>query len=138
LVAAVFYGAYLLLVKHLRREFSGLTIMSWSGLVSCPGFLVGGRLLGENLWPGTVKAWLVLVGLGVVSQLGGQTLIATALGHLPASYSSVGLLLQPVLASFLAWMLFEEKLSLVQLLGGLVVLAGIGLATWRRGPTVSG
>jgi len=131
ILAAVFYAAYLLMVKRLRRSFTGLTIMAWTGLVSCPVFLLAGITLGESVWPQTALAWGILLLLGWISHLGGQTLIATAMGRLPASFSSIGLLLQPVIAAVLAWFLFAEHLSPLQILGGLIVLAGIGLASQK-------
>jgi drug/metabolite transporter (DMT)-like permease len=53
-----------------------------------------------------------------------------ALAHLPASFSSVSLLLQPVIATFLAWLIFNESIGLWQALGGVTVLVGIFLARW--------
>jgi drug/metabolite transporter (DMT)-like permease len=128
LVAALFYAAYLLMVKQLRTRFTTVTIMAWSGIVSGVSLLVVALLSKETVMPMSVSGWLVLVALGLVSHLGGQTLIAYALGHLPASFSSVSLLLQPVVAAVLAWVLLKETLTLWQWTGGVVVLFGIALA----------
>jgi drug/metabolite transporter (DMT)-like permease len=83
--------------------------------------------------PQTLYGWAVLLGLAWISHAGGQGLIAYALAHLPATFSSVGLLLQPVIAAFFAWILLGEPLVPLQIAGGIVVLAGIYLA--RRGST---
>jgi drug/metabolite transporter (DMT)-like permease len=40
----------------------------------------------------------------------------------------VGLLLQPVVAAFFAWVLLAEPVAALQIAGGLVVLAAIWLA----------
>ena len=74
---------------------------------------------------------MVMLGLALVTKIAGQGLIAYAFAHLPASLSSVSLLIQPVVATLLAWLLFAEPVGWVQFLGGAVVLAGIWLA--RRG-----
>ena len=60
--------------------------------------------------------------------MGGQSLIAYAFAHLPASFSSLGLLLQPAVAAFLAWGILAEPLGLLQCFGGTVVLCGIAIA----------
>jgi drug/metabolite transporter (DMT)-like permease len=60
--------------------------------------------------------------------IGVSFLIVMALGHLPAAFSSVGLLLQPVAAGVLAWAILGESLGWWQALGGAVVLTGIVLA----------
>jgi drug/metabolite transporter (DMT)-like permease len=61
-------------------------------------------------------------------RISGQSLITYALAHLPASFSSVTLLLQPVLAALFAWILLHEGQGPWQVLGGLLVLVGIFLA----------
>jgi drug/metabolite transporter (DMT)-like permease len=71
---------------------------------------------------------MVLLGLAVVTQILGQGLIAYAFAHLPASLSSVSLLIQPVVAALAAWAIFGEAVGAMQLAGGAIVLAGIWLA----------
>lgn len=125
IVAAVFYGGYLLTVKHLRQRFSTATIMAWSGVISTAGFLLVSLASRERLMPHTPKEWGILVALALVSHVGGQTLIAYAFGHLPAGVSSLNLLLQPVVAALVAWLILAEPLSGLQMIGGVIVLAGI-------------
>jgi len=86
---------------------------------------------GEQMLPASAFGWWMLVGLALVSHAAGQGLIAYALAHLPAAFSSVSLLFQPVMAALFAWALLAEGLVPLQILGGLVVLVGIYLA--RRG-----
>ena len=69
--------------------------------------------------------------LALVSHAGGQSLITYALAHLPAAFSSVSLLLQPVIAALLAWVLLAEPLRSMQALGASIILLAIVLA--RRG-----
>ena len=129
ITAAVFYAGYLLTVKHLRNKFSTPAIMAWSGLSSCAGFGLIAWLSGDKMWAATAGGWWVLLALAMVSHVGGQTLIAYGFGHLPASFSSVTLLWQPVVAAAAAWMLLGEGLGWMQALGAVVVLAGIAVAS---------
>ena len=46
----------------------------------------------------------------------------------PATFSSVGLLFQPVMAALFAWMLLGETLGSVEIAGGVAVLVGIAVA----------
>lgn len=131
-VAAVFYAGYLLAVKQLRRTASPATILFCSGLVSCPLFLGIAALGGETLTPQTARGWAVVVALAWISHLGGQGLIAYALAHLPAGFSAVSLLLQPVVAALLAWGLLGEPLTPRLIGGGALILSGIGLAARGR------
>lgn len=132
LVAAAFYAAYLLTVKQLRRSIPTGTLLFWSGLVSCPAFGLAAFLSGEIFLPQTGRGWMYLVALALVSHVCGQGLITYALAHLPAGFSAVSLLMQPVVAACLAWLILAERLSPLQMAGGVTVLCGIGLAARLR------
>ena len=131
LSTAVFYAGYIVAVGRLRGRHSTAQIMAWSGLVTAAALLPVALLSGESLIAHTARGWLVLAALGLFSHALGQSLIAYALAHLPAAFSSVGLLLQPALAALLAWLLLAEPIGPWQAAGAAVILAGIVLA--RRG-----
>jgi Permeases of the drug/metabolite transporter (DMT) superfamily len=128
LLAAVFYAGYQLSVKRLRSIFRTSTIMSWSGAVTCLALWLVALLSGETLRASTAYGWAILVGLSWTAQVIGQSLIAYAFAHLAASFSSVGLLLQPLIAAVLAWVLLDEPVRPLQGLGGFLALIGIVLA----------
>ena len=131
-VTAMFYAGYILAVKGLRdRGASTLHLMAVTSTLTAILLLPAALATGEAFFPTTTSGWLVLLGLALVSHAAGQGLIAFALAHLPAAFSSVGLLLQPVVAAIFAWVLLAEPLVGLQVAGGLIVLAGIYLA--RRG-----
>jgi drug/metabolite transporter (DMT)-like permease len=123
--AAVFYSGYLLGVSRLRRTVRTVEVMWWSTLACTAVLLPVVLLLGEPLWPQSAGGWWVLIGLALVTQVCGQGLIAWAMAHLPASFSSVSLLVQPVAAAGLAWVLLAEPFGAWQAAGGAIVIAGI-------------
>ena len=132
LLAAVSYAGYLLVIKRLRtRGGDTATIMAWSSTVTAAALLPAMLLSGEQLLPHSATGWLTLLALAAVPHVAGQSLIAWAMAHLPASFSAVALLVQPVAASLLAWALLAEPMALLQAAGGAAVLAGVALA--RRG-----
>jgi drug/metabolite transporter (DMT)-like permease len=127
-VTAMFYGGYFLVLSRVRARVGAAQAMAVTA-ASCSVFLVPVTLAsGEALLPPTLYGWAILFGLALVSQVGGQTLIGWAVKHLPASYSSVSLLLQPAVAATLAWGLLGERLGRLQILGGLIILASIAAA----------
>lgn len=124
-VTAMFYAGYQLTVTRLRARVATSTIMAWSGLFTTIVLLPVALLSGERMLPVTDIGWIKLIGLALISQVAGQSLIAYAMAHLPATFSSVGLLLQPVMAAVFAWILLGEAVSALQLVGGITVLIGI-------------
>ena len=88
-------------------------------------------LFEPSLLPATAFGWAMLFGLAFVSHAGGQVAITYALAYLPPAFSSLTLLLQPVVAAILAWVLLAEPVGLMQAIGGAIVLLGILIA--RRG-----
>ena len=128
-VTAMFYAWYLLTVKGLRERGAGtLGLMAVTTTITAVVLLPVALASGEALLPATADGWLKLLGLAWISHAAGQGLIAYALAQLPAGFTSVGLLSQPVMAAVFAWLLLGEPLVALQVAGGAVVLAGIYLA----------
>jgi drug/metabolite transporter (DMT)-like permease len=134
LATAFFYAGYMLSIKRARQRHSTLVVMIWSSLSACPVLALVAWASGETVVPESLRGWTIVLALALVGQIAGQGLIAYAFRHLPASFSSVSLLVQPVVAALLAWGLLGESLGAAQALGGCVVLLGIGLASYARSP----
>jgi len=131
-LTAIFYGSYMLAIKVARDAgASTARIMAWSTTISAIALLPFALFSPQPFWPSSGEGWLVVFGLALVTQILGQGLIAYAFAHLPASLSSVSLLIQPVMAALFAWALFGEAIGIVQVTGGAMVLAGIFIA--RKG-----
>jgi drug/metabolite transporter (DMT)-like permease len=131
-LTGVFYAGYFLAIKVARDAgASTARLMAWSTTITAIALLPVALLSPHPFLPATAAGWWVLVGLALVTQILGQGLIAYAFAHLPASLSSVSLLIQPVMATLFAWWLFGEAIGPVQFVGGAVVLAGIWLS--RKG-----
>jgi drug/metabolite transporter (DMT)-like permease len=128
-VTAMFYAWYLLSVKGLRARGAGtLALMAVTTTITALILFPVALASGEPLLPASAAGWLKLLGLAWISHAAGQGLIAHVLANLPAQFTSVGLLLQPVMAALFAWLLLDEPLGAMQVAGGAVVLAGIYLA----------
>ena len=128
IVTAMFYAAYQLTVTRARETLSTARIMAVSGAVTALILLPIALASGERFIPVSGQGWVILVALALIAQAGGQSLIAYAMAHLPATFSSVGLLLQPVIAAALAWLLLGEALTAIGIAGAFLVLIGIRIA----------
>jgi drug/metabolite transporter (DMT)-like permease len=130
-LTAVFYAGYMLCVKSATGVTSTARIMAIGTTIAAIALLPYALFTADAMLPQDARGWMVLWGLALVSQVAGQSLIAYGFAHLPASFSSVSLLFQPVLAALYAWAILGEGMGALQMAGGAIVLAGIWLA--RRG-----
>ena len=127
---AAFYGAYMIVVARLATTYGTGALMLRTTLIFT--VLLAPLMMDQKILPDNLHGWALLIGLAVSAQVVGQGLIAYALARLPASFSSLALLLQPFAAAIYAGALLGERLSLVQIAGGVIVLAAIVLAQRTR------
>jgi drug/metabolite transporter (DMT)-like permease len=128
LLSGAFYGAYILTVGRSRPAIPATVLMLWSSAVASALVLPVALALGETVLPHTLHGWAVLLGLALITQVAGQGLIAWGLAHLSSSFGAVVLLLQPLVAALVAWVLFGEALGPLELAGAGVVLLGMHCA----------
>ncbi len=131
LAAAAFYAAYLLAVARSRKRASTMTLMMFSSLGSAVILWMLAPVMETNLMPTTTEGWLVVVGTALLTQVAGQTLIALSLGYVSSTFSALILLLQPVIPTLAAWILFDETLSGMQVIGAVGIVIGLALARPR-------
>ena len=125
LVASVFFAAYLIVTERVRQSMDTLTFNALAIAGSVGTLLIIALVLRLPLAGFPPRTWAALAGLGVISQLVAYYALVYALGHLPATITSVGLLAQIPCTAALAWILLGEPLTPVQVAGGAVVLVGI-------------
>ncbi|MBG80178.1 MAG: EamA family transporter [Phycisphaerae bacterium] len=128
LFTAFWYASYLLSIKKIRQSFGALTVMVCVTGVGAVFLLICTAISGETIIPDQADAWIYLILLAVIPHCLGQGLIVLSLAGLPASLAAVTLLLQPVGAACWGWLILGEALNAMQILAGMIVLVGIGLA----------
>jgi len=138
LAGGICYAGYLRGVKAARASVGLAQVMFWTSAFTALWLLPAALLTEDNVVPHTLHGWLAVGGLAIVSQTIGQGLISWALGHLPAAFSSVTLLLNPVASAIFAWIILDEGLTAIQIGGGLAVLLGIFVARPRPRIAASG
>lgn len=126
-LSAFCWAVSLLIREKLRTQFSATTLTLWcltlNTLFLAPILLVS----GDRVFPQSWSSWLssTFIGLGEVLNM---ILTAYSLKWLSSALFSTILLLSPAVAAILAWAIFSETLSPLNLLGFVVILLGIYLA----------
>jgi drug/metabolite transporter, DME family len=75
--------------------------------------------------------WLLVLYLGVVPSALAYLMYQRGLRHLPASTATIITLVEPLTAAVLAWAMFDERLGMLGLIGGALLLASIVLLSRR-------
>ena len=128
---ATFYATYLLVTQRGRRNLDSLSYLWLVVATAAIALTLASLALRLPLFGYSIRSYASLIAVGVFSQAGGWLLINYALGYLSASTAVIVLLGQPAVTGLLSIPLLGEMLTARQVVGGLVVLAGIYLCLRR-------
>jgi drug/metabolite transporter (DMT)-like permease len=145
LICAVVFAGYLLLAEHAVTRRDPTSLLAWGFLFatlfwtvvqpwwSFPGAAVGRTVtLQGHLASWHLPVWALVLWVVVLGTIAPFTLIVAALRHVSATRVGVVAMLEPVVATAVAWVWLRESLAPIQLAGAVVVLAGILLAQTTR------
>lgn len=125
---AMLYGVGITLNKHWGRPVPLLTYTAWQ-LVVGGLMIVPIALLVEGLPPAfTTSNWLGFGLIGLVNTGVAYLFWFRGIERLKTSTMSFLILLSPVSATVLGWLVLDQRLSWLQMLGASVVLASIVLS----------
>lgn len=125
LITAFAYAGYMISSAEARKRFSTVSIVLGTAVFGCIFLFPIALNETGNFIPATLVGWLPLLALAWFTHVVGQSLIVYALAHLPAAFGSVSLLVQPLVAAILAWILFAEALGIYHLVGATFIITGI-------------
>lgn len=129
LASAVFFAGYSLMGKYGSSRFSPWTLLTyglgfasifWLIVLGGPGQIIG--LLSDY------RAALAVLALSVVSTIIPFGAFLKALRMIEATQASVTSTVEPVIAGIVAWFIFREHLTLLQLFGGALVVGAVLLS----------
>jgi drug/metabolite transporter (DMT)-like permease len=127
LLSSFFYGGYFLVTQIGRRNLDTLTY-TWIATLSCAlclGFL--NIIFNQSIIGFPLESYIFFFGAAITSQVIGYFSLSYALGHLSATIVSPTMLAKPITVALLAFIFFGESLSIGEIIGGILVLAGIFL-----------
>jgi drug/metabolite transporter (DMT)-like permease len=145
LIAAVVFASYLLLAEREVARRDSIPLLAWGFFFatlfwtivqpwwSFPAGAVGQRVsLEGHLASWHLPVWALVLWVIVLGSIVPFALIVSALRHVSATRVGIAAMLEPVVATIVAWVWLRESLAPVQLAGAAVVLAGIALAQTAR------
>jgi drug/metabolite transporter (DMT)-like permease len=145
LISAVIFAAYLLLAEREVAHRDSVSLMAWGFVFatafwtvvqpwwSFPAHRVAQKVsLEGRLSSWHLPVWALVLWVIVLGSIVPFTLFVGAMRHVSATRVGIAAMLEPVVATIVAWAWLEESLSTAQLVGAGVVLAGILLAQSAR------
>jgi drug/metabolite transporter (DMT)-like permease len=124
LFAGVTYAGYIIVLQRVRLVLGNWAILTVSSAASAPPVLLMALALGENIMPAN---WTPLIILALSSQVVGQGLLIYALGWLSPLIIGLTLLLQPLIAATLGWIVYGETFNMADIIGAVAVAAALVL-----------
>ena len=133
LLSSVFYAASFLMIERLRTRLPVQNILVWRCFLGTLFILPVVLTFEDQIFPISWFGWLTVFGLAAICEVLGHGLVVYSLKYLSSSFVTIFLLLEPVMTAILAWFIFSESLSLVNLLALSFILQGIYLAKTGKG-----
>ena len=134
-LAGLLYTGYLIFVERTRTELAPLPLLFFASLFGAIMLLPAAVVAGEQLFP---SDWTALFALALCSQVIGQGLLVYALGHVPPLVVGIAMLTQPALSALLGYVYYDERLTALDWVGAMLIVAALILVRLRERPrTVS-
>ncbi len=129
MLASAFFALYVVVTGRLRESWHPASLLAVSTSASTIVLLLVAISFHVSLIVPSASSFAALLGLGLVCQVIGYFCLTYALGHLPTTMTSVLLLAVAPLTAIFALILFGERMTMWQLLGGALVLIGVWIAS---------
>ncbi|MEJ7837547.1 MAG: DMT family transporter [Thermomicrobiales bacterium] len=126
LAAALCYASYSLIAKPMLVRYRSHTVQTMHMVFGALALLMIKLVVSPTVWPPLAATLILALVGGILLSVIPVALYTFGLTHLPSSDASILATWEPVVAVFLAVLVLDERLGLIQSIGaGLVVLAVI-------------
>lgn len=125
LIACALITTYLLFGQDVRKRLSLITYTFVVYTISTITLFFYVLIKGESFGPYPESDWFWFIMLALIPNLLGHTLFNWAIKWVSTNVISIAILFEPVGAAILAFYVFQETLTTTQIIGGLIVIAGI-------------
>jgi len=128
LLAGLLYTGYLIGVERVRGKLEPMPVLILASLFGAAYLLPFALVTGERIVPAD---WTGVVLLALGSQVIGQGLLVYALGEVPPLIVGLALLTQPAISAVVGWLVYDERLTALDLTGALAIAAALVLVRLR-------
>lgn len=126
-LSAFFFSLRNILHKNYFSHYSGPHTMLYQTLIA---FLMLGLWVEVPPMDVTQQDWLLILLVGIVFTAMPHALFASSLRHLSATTAGLISCLQPLYGGVLAFLLLNERVNVLTVIGGLLVISAALFETW--------
>lgn len=137
-LSGLLYALYILVSKTVLEKVEVITFITYSMIFSTVFLFIVNVVFGEAFFGFSNQAWISLFVQGVVCQLIAWLLISFATQNMRATRVSLSLLSQAIFATILAAVFINEKITNVQMIGSVIILAGIATTFYEKTKSETG
>lgn len=123
--ASIVYSCYIIISKRVLKNVESTVATAYVCLSAGICFLLIGASSGDLNINLSWEAWLSITGMALLATVIGVLGFFAGLSRIGASNASIISTLEPVITVLLSLLLLNEKLTIIQGIGGVVILAGI-------------
>ena len=131
-LSGILYALYILLSKTVLEKIEVITFITYSMIFSTIFLLLINVVFGEQFFGFSNEAWISLLVQGIVCQLIAWLLISYATQKMRATRVSLSLLSQAIFATILAAIFVNENITSIQMIGSIIILAGIATTFYEK------
>ena len=124
LAAAAIYSAYIIVATRLTERVTPLALSTVVVASAALVFAIAAAILGPH-FPASIAGWAAAVGIALVSTVAAITLFFAGLARVGPTRASTLSTIEPAFTIVLAWMLLNERVGVLQALGGLMILGAV-------------
>jgi drug/metabolite transporter (DMT)-like permease len=132
IIGALAVVGYFIIGRRARAKISLLGYVTPLYAVCSIFLLIWAVTARQPLFSYGASVWVYFVALAVVPTIFGHTVFNWAIKHVRPAAISLAFLGEPVVASVLAFIFFDQRPPLATFVGGALVLAGVYLASSTR------
>lgn len=126
-ISAFFFALRNILHKNYFSHYSGPHTMLYQTLIA---FFMLGLFIEVPIAEVTNRDWSLILLVGVVFTAMPHALFASSLRHLSATTAGLISCLQPLYGSVLAFLLLSERINIMTVIGGMLVISAALFETW--------
>ncbi len=123
--AAVTYACYIVVGNRVLKNVDPLITTTYVCAAAAITFMITGFIMNNIIYTLPLQGWLAILGIAVFATLIGVLGFFAGMRRIGATNASIISTIEPVITVILSAILLEEKVTLTQAGGGVLILAGI-------------